>query len=367
MIFKPQNTPNRSYIIAEAGVNHNGSIDMAKALVDAAVKAGVDAVKFQTFSADKLVSKQAQMAEYQKQNTQQERSQYQMLKELELTTEDHKILQQYCQRKQIMFLSTPFDIDSLHMLDRQLHVPKIKIGSGDLTNAPLLLAAAQTGKPVILSTGMSTLAEVETALGVLAFGYINGDAQPSEKAFIAAWRSKAGKKVLQEKVVLLHCTTEYPTPFSDVNLRAMQTMATAFELPVGFSDHTPGITIPIAAAALGATVIEKHFTLDKDLPGPDHKASLAPEELTAMVSGIRQVEAALGNGEKTPAAAESKNRLIARRVIVAAKTIHKGEHFTIDNLAVKRAGSEGLAPIRYWDLQGKTAKRDYQCDEVIDT
>lgn len=354
-----------TYVIAEAGVNHNGSIDLAKQLVDIAVAAGADAVKFQTFRAESLVSRQAPKAAYQLETTFSGESQFDMIKRLELSEEAHDVLIQYCEAAGIQFLSTPFDPSSLRLLVERFQLPRIKLPSGEVTNAPLLLEAAQSGLPLILSTGMSTLDEVEAALGVLAFGYLGLAGPPSVMAFREAFDSEDGKRALRKQVTLLHCTTEYPTPFSDVNLRAMCTMRERFNLAVGFSDHTPGIVAPIAAAALGATVIEKHFTLDRSLPGPDHQASLEPGELTAMVSAIRQVEWAMGTGVKLPAESEKKNLATVRKSLIAARPVKKGEQFTSGNLTVKRPGT-GASPFSYWDYLGKEASRDYAEDEVIE-
>ena len=352
------------YIIAEAGVNHNGSIDMAIQLVDVAVAAGADAVKFQTFKAEELATADAPKAEYQTNTTSRDESQYAMLKKLELDENAYRMLLQHCNKMGIEFLSTPFDICSVDFLANDLSIGKLKSPSGELTNAPLLLHAAQTRKPIILSTGMSTLVEVEQALSVLAFGYLNSAEKPSRKAFRSAWNSEAGQEVLKEKVSLLHCTTEYPAPFAEVNLRAMDTLRDDFELPVGLSDHTQGFAVALAAVARGAIIIEKHFTLDRSLPGPDHEASLEPDELKAMVRGIRQVEAALGTEEKGPTPAEMKNKPIARKSIVASRVIERGELFSSENLTCKRPGG-GLAPINFWELLGKQATRDYGKDEQI--
>jgi len=355
---------NRTLIIAEAGVNHNGSIKVAKELIDVAAEAGADIIKFQTFKAEKVISRFAPKAEYQKKTTAEDESQLDMVKKLELDEAAHKILIEHCQSKGIEFLSTPFDFDSIDLLARTFQLARLKIPSGEVINGPHLLHVARTGKPVILSTGMSTLAEVETALGVLAFGYLSKNARPSLQKFQDAYCSERGQAVLVKKVTLLHCTTEYPAPFDEVNLKVMATMRAAFGLPVGLSDHTPGIAIPIAAVALGASVIEKHFTLDRNLPGPDHKASLEPDELKAMVAAIRQVETALGNGIKIPSHSEWKNRPIARKSFVAAKPIKKGEFFTKENIAIKRPGM-GLSPTNYWELLGKVSDKDYLQDEWI--
>jgi len=352
------------FIIAEAGVNHNGSLELAKRLVDVAAEAGADAVKFQTFKPEKLVSRTAEKAEYQKQATCAEENQFDMLKKLELDENAHKSLFNYAGQRGVEFISTPFDGDSLNFLNEKLNLQRLKISSGEITNCPLLLAAARTGKSILLSVGMATLAEIETALGVLAFGYTLRDEEPTIQGFQNAYWSEAGITALREKVTILHCTTEYPAPFSDVNMMAMETLQLAFGLPVGFSDHTEGIAVSIAAVARGAKVVEKHFTLDKALPGPDHKASLNPDELKAMVTGIRQVEAALGSSVKRPAVSEMKNRPIVRKSLVAACTIKKGELFTPRNLNVKRPG-DGISPLYYWEWIGKRAERDYEQDEKV--
>ncbi|ATF15920.1 N-acetylneuraminate synthase [Brevibacillus sp. HB1.4B] len=355
---------NKTFIIAEAGVNHNGSIEMAKRLIDVAVEAEVDAVKFQTFKANKVISKFAEKADYQKQTTGSNESQLEMVRKLELDTEAHYELQEYCKRQNIKFLSTPFDLDSVNFLVNEMKVELIKIPSGEITNAPLILSIAQSGLPVILSSGMATLAEIEQALGVLAFGYTAVDAKPSRKMFQNAFYSREGQESLRSKVSLLHCTTEYPTPYDDVNLQAIDTMKQAFGLSVGLSDHTEGIAVPIAAVARGAKIIEKHFTLDKTLPGPDHKASLNPKELIDMVRSIRQVEMAIGSPIKTPASSEVKNQDIVRKSLVASKNITAGEIFTIENLTSKRPGN-GISPMYFWDVLGTEADKDYQEDEVI--
>ncbi len=338
----------RTFIIAEAGVNHNGSLESAKRLVEIAVEAGADAVKFQTFKAENLVSTKAPKALYQMRTTDASESQYTMLKKLELSKSAHAALIDYCTAKGIQFLSTPFDLESLDLLVRSLNLPRIKISSGEITNAPLLLRASQSGKPLILSTGMSTLAEIETALGILAFGYTKDRNNPSRQGFQNAYHTEEGQRALKEKVMLLHCTTEYPAAFEDSHLLAMDTMRSTFGLPVGFSDHTPGTAIAIAAVARGAVVIEKHFTLDKNMPGPDHKASLAPKELQSMVTSIRQVELALGTSHKTPSPSEFKNRDVIRKSLVAAFDIQEGETLAEANLTVKRPGT-GVSPVDYWD------------------
>lgn len=329
-----------TYIIAEAGVNHNGSIAMAKQLIDVASEAGVDAVKFQTFKADKLVSKSAQKADYQKQTTNAEESQHEMIRKLELDRAAHLELIAYCKAKDIEFLSTPFDHDSIELL-HELGLATFKVPSGEITNLPYLRHIGSLSKQVILSTGMANLGEIEAAIQVL---------------------TQAG--TLRVNISILHANTEYPTPMQDVNLKAMQTLGQAFNLTYGYSDHTNGIEVPIAAVALGASVIEKHFTLDKTLPGPDHKASLEPDELIAMVSAIRNIEMALGSPVKQPSPSEAKNKAIARKSLVASTIIRQGDTFTESNLTVKRPGT-GISPLRWDEIIGTKAQRDYEEDELI--
>jgi len=329
----------KTYIIAEAGVNHNGDIALAKEMIAAAKKAGVDAVKFQTFVSKNLVSQFAPKAQYQKQATNHEESQLQMLQKLELSFEHFRELSEYAKEIGIDFISTPFDLESIDFLTT-LSMPFWKIPSGEVTNKPYLMKIEQTKLPIILSTGMCTIEEIAEALMIFQ-DYSRAD------------------------ITLLHCNTEYPTPFSDVNLRAMKTIANNFGIRVGYSDHTQGIEAAIAAVALGAQVIEKHFTLDRTMPGPDHKASLEPEELTAMVKAIRNIEAALGNGIKQPSPSEQKNIAIARKSIVAKCSIQKGEPFTEENITAKRPG-DGVSPMRWFDMIGKTSNRDYLMDEKID-
>lgn len=354
---------NRIFIIAEAGVNHNGSLDRALKLVDAACEAGADAVKFQTFRAESLAAKSAPKAGYQKKAAGTGGSQFEMLQSLELGRKDFAAVAGHCRKAGIEFMSTPFDHESLALL-LDLGVLRLKVSSGEITNAPLLLNMAGTNLPLIVSTGMCSLGDIEAALGVLAFGLLQGDEKPSRAVFERAYFSSQGQDVLKEKILLLHCTTQYPTPFEDVNLLAMDTLAKAFGLRVGYSDHTPGIAVSIAAAARGAVVLEKHLTLDKDLPGPDHRASLEPGELTAMVKAVREVEKAMGSPLKTPAASERDNREVARRSLVAACPVRKGEVFSARNVAVKRPGG-GLTPFAYWDLLGQGADRDYLEDEHL--
>lgn len=325
-------------IIAEAGVNHNGDINLARQLVDKAKEAGADIIKFQTFKLDSIVSKFAEMADYQKDNMGMVESQKEMLKKITLPYEDFCELYKYCKNKDIQFLSTPFDIESIHFLNDM--VSFWKIPSGEVTNYPYLVEIAKTGKPVVMSTGMCELQEIDEAIKVLK---TNGTAD----------------------ITLLHCNTQYPTPYKDVNLRAMETLRNRYKVKVGYSDHTKGIEVPIAAVALGAEVIEKHFTLDKKLPGPDHKASLEPNELAAMVSSIRNIEEALGSPNKTVSDSERENIAIARKSIVAAKNIKKGEVLTVDNLTTKRPGT-GISPMRWNEVLGSKAIRDFVEDEVIE-
>ena len=352
-------------IIAEAGVNHNGDENMAFALVDAAVAAGADIVKFQTFNANALATSGAKQASYQRKNTGQAESQLEMLSRLELSYDAHIRLQAYCAKRDIGFLSTAFDVQSLQFLLGPLKLNRLKLPSGEITNAPFVLQHARAGLPLIVSTGMANLAEIEAALGVIAFGFTAAaDAKPSQQAFNQAYASAQGQLALRQKVTLLHCTTEYPAPATDINLKAMDNMASAFGLPVGYSDHSAGIHIAIAAAARGATVLEKHFTLDKTLPGPDHKASLEPDELAAMVSAIREVNLALGDGIKRPAPSELANKAVARKSLVAACTIRAGETLTDRHIACKRPGN-GISPERYWELLGSQAKSDFNEGDLL--
>ncbi len=358
------NDESKTIIIAEAGVNHNGSLERAYDMIDIAAEAGADYVKFQSFRADHLVTRTAAKAEYQKRQTTASESQFEMLKALELNDEMHVRLIDRCKAKSIEFLSTPFDHLSVRYLVNNFNLSLLKISSGDLTNPLVLLEAARTGKKLIISTGMAMMSDIENALSVLAYGYVYTNEQPSRKAFKSAWMSRAGRIAVMRNVIILHCTTEYPTPFEDVNLKAMKSIYSAFGVPVGYSDHTLGIAVPVAAVAMGARVIEKHFTLDKDLDGPDHAASLEPDELKRMVEAIRIAERAMGTGVKTPAASELNNIEIARKSIVASEPIVKGEIFTPENIAIKRPGC-GLDPMSYWDLLGSESERDYVRDQLI--
>ncbi len=327
-------------IIAEAGVNHNGSIDSAKKLIDIASEAGADYVKFQTFRAETLVTLYADKAEYQKGLTGNIETQFDMIKRLELDQDAHQELVQYCSEKGILFLSSPFDHESIDAL-AELNIPFYKIPSGEITNLPYLRHVGHMGKPVVMSTGMATLEEIRMGMEVLL---------------------EAGLK--KEQLTILHCNTQYPTPMEDVNLRAMITIRDEFSVKVGYSDHTLGIEVPIAAVALGATLIEKHFTLDRTLPGPDHAASLEPEELKAMVASIRNIEKVMGNGIKKPSQSEIKNIPIARKSIVAKKNIQKGEKFSKKNITVKRPGN-GISPMQWDEVLGMTAEKDYLLDDKI--
>jgi N,N'-diacetyllegionaminate synthase len=327
------------FIIAEAGVNHNGSIELAKKMVDQAQEAGADCIKFQTFVAKNLVSRSAAKAEYQKLNTDANESQFEMLNKLALSFDEFSELSKYCSSKNIEFLSTPFDLESIDFL-ATLGMKRWKIPSGEITNIPYLIKIARLGKPVILSTGMSTLEDIRAALSVL-------------------------KENGTHDITVLHCTTEYPAPFEDVNLKAMETIQSELCVPVGYSDHTRGIEVAIAAVAMGASVIEKHFTLDRNMEGPDHKASLEPNEFKTMVKAIRNVEVAIGDGIKKPTDAEKKNMDIVRKSIIAKRDIKKGELFTEENLTVKRPGN-GLSPMRWFEVIGQKAPRNFKEDELID-
>lgn len=335
-----QGDKSKTLVIAEAGVNHNGDLVLARKLIDVAAEAGADWVKFQTFTADKLVTIHAKKADYQNQITDAGESQHAMIHKLELTREMHEVLIEHCDSRGIQFFSTGFDLESIDLLVK-LGQNSFKIPSGEITNLPYLLYVGKYGKPVILSTGMAGMDEIEAALDVL---------------------EKAGTS--REHITVLHCNTEYPTPMTDVNLRAMLTIRDTFGVQVGYSDHTLGIEVATAAVALGATVIEKHFTLDRSLPGPDHKASLEPEELKAMVIAIRNIEKAMGDGIKRPSASELKNKPVARKSLVAACVILKGEIFSETNLIVKRPGT-GLSPMRWNEVLGRKAQRDFEADELI--
>lgn len=353
-----------AYIIAEAGVNHNGNLDLALEMVDVAADAGADAIKFQTFSADELVSISAPKAAYQKQTTDASESQYEMLKKLELSHENHFILQSHCNKKNIDFLSTPFDCQSAEFLLNKLKLFTIKMASGEITNAALLLKIARSKVNIILSTGMSTISEIEDALSIIAFGYVSESEKPSQHAFLKAYIDEEAQKLLQEKVTLLHCTSNYPAAFDEINLLAMNTLQSTFHLKVGYSDHTLGIAIPIAAVARGASIIEKHFTLDRSFEGPDHQASLEPHELKNMVQSIRAVEIALGKSIKIPSQNELETKRVARKSLIAKRDIVRGEPFSESNLAAKRP-NDGISSIYYWDYINRMSTRNYKAGELI--
>jgi N-acetylneuraminate synthase len=351
-------------IIAEAGVNHNGDLEAAEKLVEVAVRAGADAVKFQTFVPEEVASSRAQKAAYQKVTTDPDETQLDMIRKFALGKADFVQLAKSCAYQKIEFLSTPFDIPSISFLANELGLHVLKLPSGEITNGPFLLAAAQTNRDLIISTGMSTLDEIKAALSVVCFGFLNLDTEPSRDAFDLAFESEQAQALLREKVTLLHCTSQYPTPLENVNLQAMDTLRQTFGLRVGYSDHTLGITTSIAAAARGAQVIEKHFTLDKAMPGPDHQASLDPDELSEMVAKIRETEILLGSHEKAPSTAELDTRAVARKSLVATQSIAVGEIFSPDNLGFKRPGV-GVSPMQFWKLLGKPASASYEADELI--
>lgn len=350
-------------VIAEVGVNHDGSVAKAHKLIEEGAKAGADVIKFQTFVAKDIATKHAAKAQYQLETSGSKESQLEMLENLMLSKTDYQELVEHCYDLQVDFLSTPFDFESLDFLVN-LGVNKIKIGSGDMNNAPLLLAVAQTNLPIILSTGMSTLGEIEEALGVLAFGCSRSGHKPSKKGFFEAWQDPSARSALENRVTLLHCTSQYPAPIADVNLRVMESLRNAFGLEIGYSDHTAGISISIAAAALGASVIEKHITLDSSLPGPDHAASLEPTEFKNMVEGIRETCVALGSSNKTITASEINTREVARKSLVAATEIEKGAVISADKIGVKRP-AKGRDPIDYWEVLGTTASNKFAKDELL--
>ena len=353
-------------IIAEAGVNHNGDENLAFKLVDAAVYSGADVVKFQTYKTDCLVTSSTACADYQIKSNQSVKTQKSLLSQFELSYKSFERLKAYCDALKIEFMTTAFDYESLKFVSDHLNLKTLKISSGDLTNAPFLLEHARTNKNIILSTGMSNINEIKSALSVLAFGYLDQSVhKPKLADFVEAYSSECGKKVLRDKVTLLHCTSAYPAPDSTVNLNAIKTLNQRFKICTGFSDHSLGIAIPIASVALGITLLEKHLTLDKTLEGPDHSASLEPIEFKKMVEGVCQVSKALGNGEKIALGAEKQNMKFSRRSIVAEKSIEKGELFDEYNLSIKRA-PEKMSPYEYWRLLGSASSRNYSVGELID-
>ena len=351
------------FVIAEIGVNHNGEIDAALEMTERAAAAGANAVKFQTFESSALVTPGTESARYQKENIGSAHDQLSMLRGLELKQSDYRLLQKRCWNFGVEFMSTAFDFGSLEFLIHELGVERLKIGSGEITNGPFLLAHSQTGRSIVLSTGMANLEDVSRALAVLAFGFLENGI-PDELAIQEVFDSTEGQDVLQKKVTLLQCTTQYPAPLEDANLRAMVSMRKQYRLNVGYSDHTLGTTASIVAVSLGATIIEKHFTLDRSLPGPDQKASIEPKEFQELVRTIRNVEACLGDGIKSVQLSESENIGIARKSIVAATNIRKGEILTVANLAFKRPGY-GISPMEYWDILGSAAEMNFQKGDLI--
>ncbi|WP_147802810.1 N-acetylneuraminate synthase [Alkalicoccus halolimnae] len=353
----------QSLIIAEAGVNHNGSMELAYQLIDAACEAGADVVKFQTYKTEKLVTREADQANYQRINSKEFRSQYDMLKSLELSYDQFIELNKYCQIQGIEFMSTAFDHDSIDFLLDEIKQSTFKISSGDLTNAPLLLYLASKKVNIILSTGMATMEEIHIALSFIAYG-LSGQKDMSRDKVESYYHTKQAKAILNEYCTVLHCTTEYPTAITNVNLNTIDYLKEKLLLPVGFSDHTEGIIFPIVAAGKNVSVIEKHFTLDKNMTGPDHKASLDPSELKEMVTNIRLIEKGLGKKEKIVSSSEYENRKVARKSIITSKAIQKGENFDDSNIDVRRPG-EGISPFDYWDIIGQKASRNYRKDELI--
>lgn len=355
---------NNVYIIAEAGVNHNGSIEIAKKMIDVAVESGADAIKFQTYKTELLVSHDAAKAEYQLHNDGNLDNQFQMLKKLELSFNDFKELADYCREKNIEFLSTAFDSESLKFLVEEINVCKLKIPSGEITNAPLIYEMAKYNLPLILSTGMTVMDDIFNALSIIAIATVEKDTFPSSTLINKYKNPDIFTKILEDKVTVLHCTTEYPTPFNEVNMRAMDYIKKKTNLEVGYSDHTKGILIPIIATARGARIIEKHFTLDKSMSGPDHKASLNPTELKEMVLEIRRTEEALGKEIKKITNSEKRNIEVARKSLIAKTDIYKGEIITPESIIAKRPG-DGCSPFSYWDIVGLKASKDYRVGEKI--
>lgn len=353
-------------VIAEAGVNHNGDENLAFELIDIAKSAGADIVKFQLFKAEKLTTKKAELADYQKKNISNDllQSQYDMLQKLELSPSVFLRLAEYCSTQGIEFLSTAFDTESLDFLVYELGIKKLKVASGELTNAPFLLKHARTGKDIILSTGMSTLPEIKEALGIIAFGYLNIDGYPSKALISEIMKSNEASEIISQRVTLMHCTSAYPAPIDQLNLLAMQSLSDEFKTRIGYSDHSDGIFISPIAVAMGASVIEKHFTKSKEMKGPDHQASIEPDELFKMITDIRAVEIGLGKRDKTPTIEEKKNLLIARKSIVAKTPIQQGEIFSETNLSIKRPGS-GMQPIKIWDLIGQQSQNSYDAGDLI--
>lgn len=353
----------KTFIIAEAGVNHNGSVEIAKQLIDEAKKAEVDAIKFQSFKGKNIIRKGTQKADYQKQQTGNDEDQLSMVSKLELSEDDHHQIFQYAREKNIEVISTPFDLESVDLLEK-LEVHRYKIPSGEITNPLLLFKVAKTQKPIILSTGMATIGEIERALSILSYG-LGGDSEPTLNRCIEFYGTEKAQNLLKEYVTILHCTTQYPAPIDEVNLNVIGSLKSAFDLNIGYSDHTEGIGVSLAAVALGGKMIEKHFTLDRKMPGPDHSASIEPGELCELVKEIRRVEGSLGRSQKLPTPSEVKNIPIVRRSIVAKKSIVEGEELTLENLTLKRPGT-GLDPMKIWELIGQKAKKNYQEDDFIE-
>ena len=352
------------YFIAEAGVNHNGDMGLAMNLIDVAAEAGADAVKFQTFKSDELVAPSAAKAEYQEDKSNPNQTQLEMLKKLEISEDFQKELVEHCSKAGIEFMSTAFDSKSLDFLINDLGMKVNKIPSGEITNAPLLIHHGRTKNKIILSTGMSTIDEIEDALSAICFGILQKNGKPSAKGLHDLYKSAEVKDELKKRVILLHCTSEYPALDESINLKAMRSIRDFFDLSVGYSDHSLGIEVSLMAATMGASVIEKHFTMDKNLDGPDHKASLNPNELKNLVDLIRRAERIIGNGEKAPTLVEEKNKIVSRRSIFANSEIKKGDQFSLENLTLKRPG-DGISPFRMWDLINKHSKKDYKKDEKI--
>lgn len=353
------------YIIAEVGVNHDGNLDKAKSLIDVAIMSGCNAVKFQTFKSELVVNKFASKAEYQIKNTSDTNTQLEMIKKLELSEKDFATLKNYCGGK-IEFISTPFDLPSLNFLCNELNLPMLKIPSGEMTNAPYLLEVSKKRLPMVISTGMCSLGDIEKALGVIAFGLMSDDDfKPCLDAFISAYHSPKGKDLLRRYVTLLHCTSNYPAEPKSVNIKAMETLSKAFGLPIGYSDHTEGSLASILAVAYGAKVIEKHITLNKQDLGPDHQASMEPDDLKEMVTQLRLVNTMLGQSFKGPSSEEFSTAIVARRSLVASKPVKLGEEWSSENLTAKRPGN-GVSPYKYWELLGTENKdKDYEADELL--
>ena len=355
-----------TFIIAEAGVNHNGSLERALKMVKVASDSGANSIKFQSFKASRIVTMNVKKAQYQQFNTKKFKNQYDMIKSLELTPKMHEKIINECCKQKIEFLSTPFDIESLIMLTNDFGIKKIKISSGDITNAPLLINTGYFADEIILSTGMSNLNDIKNGLKAISFGIMDYQYEKcNSKSLNEAFLEMKNNELIRKKIKLLHCTTEYPAPLNELNLKAIKTLKKKFNLKVGYSDHTLGINASIGAVALGAEIIEKHFTLNKSLKGPDHKSSLNPKEFCSLVKGIKEVEKTLGNGEKKISPSEKKNINIARKFIVASKPIVKGEKFSRDNITFKRSGG-GISPFEFWNLLKCKAKKNYKYEDIID-